>query len=131
MIDPVTMWFELIQYSDKKLMLIVNLVETTCLVRYPWPVEITYDRGGEFLGNKLKNILIEDKYGINTKPYSSKNTQLSSIIEKIHKVLDNLVCTYNIQETYVDDTDPLMGILATSAFAVISTYHMNKEKNPF
>ena len=35
MIDPVTRWFEVIQYSDKKAMMIMNLVETTWLVRYP------------------------------------------------------------------------------------------------
>ena len=46
MIDPVTGWFEITKYNDKKPMTIANLVETTWLVRYPWPVEITYDRGG-------------------------------------------------------------------------------------
>ena len=35
-------------------MKIVNLVETMWLVRYPWPVEITYDQGGEFLGREFK-----------------------------------------------------------------------------
>ena len=43
---PVTRWLEVTQYSKKRAMIIVNLVETTWLVRYPWPVEITYDRGG-------------------------------------------------------------------------------------
>ena len=47
MIDPVTGWFEVTQYNDKKGMMIANLVETTWLVRYPWTVEITYDQGGE------------------------------------------------------------------------------------
>ena len=41
----------------------------------------------------------------------------------------NLVCTYNIQETYVDDADPLMGTLAKAAFAVRSTYHRTKDKS--
>ena len=59
MIDPVTGWFEVTQYRNKKAMKIANLVETTWLVRYPWPVDIMYDRGGEFLGHEFKNILIE------------------------------------------------------------------------
>ena len=42
-IDPITGWFEVTQYSDKKAMTIANLVETMWLDRYPWPVEITYD----------------------------------------------------------------------------------------
>ena len=58
-IDPVTGGFEVTQYRDKKVMTIVNLVETTWLVRYPWPVEITYDQGVEFLGHEFKNSLIK------------------------------------------------------------------------
>ena len=60
MINPVTGWFEVTQYRDKKVMTIVNLVETTWLVRYQWPVEITYDQGVEFLGHEFKNILIKN-----------------------------------------------------------------------
>ena len=43
MIDPVGRWFEVLQYNDKKEMMIANLVETKCLVQYPWPLEITYE----------------------------------------------------------------------------------------
>ena len=50
MIYPVTGWFEVTQYRNNKVNAIANLVETTYLVQYPWPVEITYDQGGEFLG---------------------------------------------------------------------------------
>ena len=46
MIDTITGCFEVTQYSDKKAMAITKLVKTTWLVQYPWPVEITYDRGG-------------------------------------------------------------------------------------
>ena len=38
MIDPVTRWFEVTQYSNKKEMTIENLVETVWLARYPWLV---------------------------------------------------------------------------------------------
>ena len=58
-IEPVTWWFGVMQYRNKKASTIANLVDTTCLVPYIWPVEITYDRGGELLGHKFKNILIE------------------------------------------------------------------------
>ena len=60
MIDPVTGWFEVTQYSDKKAMTLADLVETMWLVRYPWPVEIMYDQRGEFLGHEFKNSLIEN-----------------------------------------------------------------------
>ena len=45
MIDPVTGWFDVTQYGDKKAMTIANFVEPMWLPRYPWPSEITYDRG--------------------------------------------------------------------------------------
>ena len=53
MIDPITRWFEVTKYSDKTVMTIKNLVENMCLVPYPWPVEITYDQGVEFLSHKF------------------------------------------------------------------------------
>ena len=60
MIDPVICWFEVMQNRYKKAMKIANLVETTWLVWYTWPVGIMYEQGGEFLGHKFKNILIEN-----------------------------------------------------------------------
>ena len=58
-IDPVTGWFETTEYNGKKLMKIENLVETTWLVLYLWPVKITYDRGGESISHEFKISLIE------------------------------------------------------------------------
>ena len=111
-------------------MMIANLVETTWLVRYPWPVEITYDQGRQFLVHKFKNSVIDNKYGIMTKPYSPGNPQAKKIIERIHQELGNLVLTHNLQETYVDDADPWMGILAASAFTIQYTYRKTKVKSP-
>ena len=53
MIDPVTGWFEVMQYRNKKAMTISKLVESTWMVQYPWPVEITYYRGGESLRHEF------------------------------------------------------------------------------
>ena len=55
---------------------------------------------------------------------------MNEIVERLHQVLGNLVRTYNLQETYVDDADPWMGILVAAAFAVRSTYHKTKGKIP-
>ena len=44
MIDPVTGWFEVVQYDDNRAISIADLVETMCLSRYPRPIEITYDQ---------------------------------------------------------------------------------------
>ena len=110
-------------------MTITNLVEATWLVRYPWPVEITYDQGGDFLGHEFKNSLIEQGYGIKTKPASSGIPQANATIERIHQVLGNLIHNFNLHDTYVDDADPWMVILAAAASTVRSTYHRTKHKN--
>ena len=49
MIDPVTGWFEVIQYNDKRAINIADLVGTTWLSGYPRPTEIMYDQGKNFM----------------------------------------------------------------------------------
>ena len=49
MINPVTIWLEITKYDKKRAVSLANLVETTCLTRYPRPMEIAYDRGSEFI----------------------------------------------------------------------------------
>ena len=53
MIDPMTGWFEVVQYDDKSEITIANLVEATWLYRYPRPIEITYDQGKELFGHEF------------------------------------------------------------------------------
>ena len=111
-------------------MTIKNFVETTCLVQYPWPVEITHEWEAEFLGNDFKNSLIIKENGIKTKPASPGNPRVNKIIEILHQLLGNIVRTYNLMEIYVYDADPWTGILATVSFSVKSTYHMTKGEIP-
>ena len=59
MVDPVTGWFEIMQYYRKGAKTIEILLETVRLTRYPYPTEITYDQGSEFIGHKFKNYLIQ------------------------------------------------------------------------
>ena len=51
MIDPVTGWFLIARYYDKRAIPIANLVKTVWLSRYPRPIEIMYDQGKEFIGH--------------------------------------------------------------------------------
>ena len=48
----------------------------------------------------------------------------------MHRVLGNIVRSYNLQETCVDDYDAWMGILAASDFVAQITYHQTKQKSP-
>ena len=46
----------------------------------------------------------------------------------MNQVLGNLIRSFNLHDTYVDETDPWMVILATAAFAVRATYHHTFKK---
>ena len=121
MIDPVTGWFEIMKYNDKRAISIANLVETTWLYRYPIPIEITYDQGSEFIDHEFRKYLIEMEYVIVFKTINLGNPMPNEILERIHQVLGNLVQTCNITKTYVYKDDPWSGILDAEFFVIIST----------
>ena len=59
MIDPITGRFEITHYNDKKAISITNLVEPTWLLKYPRPIEITYNQGSVFIGREFRKSVIE------------------------------------------------------------------------
>ena len=44
-IDPVTGWFKIMEYNNKHVITIPNLVKTKWLTIYIWPTELTYGQG--------------------------------------------------------------------------------------
>ena len=65
MINPVTGWFKITQYYDKREISIANLVETTWMSRYPIPIEIMYDQGSEFIGHEFRKSIIANNMVLN------------------------------------------------------------------
>ena len=59
MIDPITGWFNIPQYDDKREISIAKLVETVWLARYPSPMEIMYDQVSEFISHEFRKSPIE------------------------------------------------------------------------
>ena len=54
MIDPASGWFEIHQYKDKQAITVANITEQEWLSRYPWPTQITFDRGNELIGTCIQ-----------------------------------------------------------------------------
>ena len=102
MIDPITRWFVISQYDDKRAISIVNLFETTWLYRYPIPIEIMYHQGSEFIGNEFKKSIIETEYRITAKPSTSGNPMSNVVLERIHQVLGKVLRNHNISQTHVE-----------------------------
>ena len=77
-----------------------------------------------FTDYELIKYLIEEEYLIKSKSISLGNPTSNVILEITHLVLGNLVRTYNIKETYVDEYDIFMGILAATNFENSSTVNI-------
>jgi transposase InsO family protein len=129
MIDPATGWFEIHQYDDKKSITVANIVEQEWFSRYPWPTQITFDRGSEFIGQDFQKMIKED-YGVKAKPITVRNPQANAIVERVHQVIGNIIRTFELETNYMDDADPWKGILSATAFAVRSTFHTTLRNTP-
>jgi transposase InsO family protein len=129
MIDPASGWFEIAQYDNKRAITIANIVEQEWFAWYPWPTQITFDRGNEFIGHKFKH-MVTHEYGIKKKMITVRNPQANAIVERIHQVIANMVRTFELETNYLDKEDPWKGVLAATAFAVRSTYHTTLRKTP-
>ena len=61
---------------------------------------------------------------------SSGNPHANTTTERIYQVLGNLVNSYNLQLTYVDNADLWMGILVAADFVLQIKYHQTKQTSP-
>ena len=89
-----------------------------------------YYHGRSSLGHEFKNSLIEDEYGILKKPETAGSLQANYISKRIHQVLANLVRRFELDNNYVDEDDPWKGILVTSAFNILCSFHTTNKKPP-
>jgi hypothetical protein len=128
MIDPTTVWFEMKEIPNKEAFTIASIVEQTWLTRYPWPTEVTFDRGKEFMGEFAR--MVEKDYGVTRRPITTRNPQANSIIERIHQTIGNMIRSFQVGKMEVDEDDPWSGILAAVMFATRATYHTTIQATP-
>lgn len=129
MIDPATSWMEIATYNDKQAITVANIAEQEWFSRYPWPTQIIFDRGNEFMGQEFRRMIKED-YGIKAKPITVRNPQANAIVERVHQVIGNIIRTFELENNYIDEDDPWKGILSATAFAIRSTYHTTLQSTP-
>ena len=70
------------------------------------------------------------EYGITAKPSTLGNPTSNVILEWIHQVLVNLARACSINQTYIDEYGPWLGILAAAAFENFSTINGLKGYSP-
>jgi transposase InsO family protein len=90
MIDPATGWFKIHQFNDKRSTVVANIAEQEWFSRYPWQIQVTYDRGGEFIGKDFQS-MIKNDYGMKGKTITVKIPQANAIVEIVHQVIGNII----------------------------------------
>ena len=72
MIDPATSWLEIAQITNKEAITIAQTIELVWFTRYPWPQQIVFDRGKEFMG-EFREMVTKD-YHVKAKPITTRLT---------------------------------------------------------
>ena len=129
MIDPCTGWFEIASIPSKSADIVSNAVERTWFCRYPWPQQVTIDRGKEFLAEFAT--MVDKDCGATRNPITACNPRANSIVERVHQTIGNMIRTFSVQnETDLDLDHPWEGILNAIAFAVRATVHTTLQASP-
>ena len=71
-----------------------------------------------------------DNYGLKEKPSTAYNPQSNGIIERVHQVLNNTLCTFELENRELNEDGPWTEFLSATAFAIRSTYHTTLEATP-
>ena len=128
MIDPATGWLEMREIKTKRADIVADIVERAWMTRYPWPVKIILDRGKEFMAEFSK--MMQNDYGIRKRPITVRNPQANSILERIHQTIGNMIRTFRMHESEIDEEDPWSGILSAVMFATRATIHTTMQATP-
>ena len=112
-IDPATGWFEVCAVPNKQSGTMSQVLNNVWLSRYPCPKRIIFDNGTEF---KKDFQYIFNDYGIKPHPTTIKNPQANSILERVHKVLANMLREKNIAKLQLNPEKPWTEVLASVAW---------------
>jgi hypothetical protein len=142
MIDPASSWFKIAELpvvkqlcqqtvNGKELLIadeifdktsehIAKFVSKTWLCRYPQCCHLIYDNESEF---KLHFKYLCESFGIKGKPTRVKNPQANGILEQVHQVLGQMLCTVELDMADSVTPDDVNVFLDNLAWAIRSTYH--------
>eukprot|EP00957_Ditylum_brightwellii_P026509 2005581-Ditylum_brightwellii.AAC.1 len=61
--------------------------------------------------------MIASDYGVKKKPITTRNSQANSIIERIHQTIGNMIRSFEVHDTSIDEKNYWVGILSAVRFA--------------
>ncbi len=112
---------------DKTSERIAKLVKKTWLCRYPRCHHLIYDNGSEF---KLHFEYLCESYSIKREPTTVKNPRANGILEHVHQVLGQMLCTAELDMADSFTPDDINVFLDNAAWAIRSTYHTVLKASP-
>jgi hypothetical protein len=74
--------------------------------------------------------MIKEDFGAKAKPITVRSPQANAMVEWVRQVIGNIICTFELENNYLDENDPWKGILSATAFAVQSTFHTTLQNTP-
>ena len=130
-IDTVTNLVEIVRADDKRSETIARLFGNTWLSRYPRPMKVIHDQGGEFTGYAFQKVLTD--HGIRPAPITTKNPQANSICERMHQTIGNTLRTMSnlTPPNGVETANQLVDTaLANCMFATRAALHGSLKATP-
>jgi transposase InsO family protein len=131
MVDIVTNLVEIVRVNNKTAAHIAWQFEQAWLSRYPRPIYVLHDQGGEFMGYAFKRRLAA--LGIIPRPTTPKNPRANSICERMHQVVGNtlrVLSTMNPPEGVDQAVQLIDTAIADAVYATRCTYHSSLKTTP-
>jgi transposase InsO family protein len=103
------------------------LFHNTWLARCPCPQFIVFGNGGKFK-REFKQMC--DNYGIKANPTTSHNPQANAIIERVYKVVNDMLRSFDLENENLEEDNPFDYFFQSTAGAIRSTYHTTLQATP-
>ena len=125
-IDVFTGWVEIIPIEHKGSAYITDLVVHEWLRRYPRPSRIIFDLGGEFDCEHFHTMCLT--WYINPTPITARNPRANAIIERMHRVLGDMLRVQLASRH--EHEDPIKDMTSAAAYAIRATVHGVNQYSP-
>ena len=103
MIDPAKGCFEIFKATNKLVSAIQDLFHNNCLVHYPCPQFTLFDNEGKFK-HVFKQMCAN--YVIKAKPTTTHFPQAIAIIERVHKVVNDIIRSFDLEKENLEEDNP-------------------------
>ena len=74
--------------------------------------------------------MITKDYGITREGSTVRNPQSNAMIERVHQTIGNIIRTFELNKSELEESIPFAGILAATMFATRATYHTTLQAMP-